>query len=137
MKNNLKFWAVDVFTFASQLILGIAAMIYGLVSNHEFFIPSGIALVSGGIGSLSSLIAYIKRQKNAQPEMFDERADLISSKAASVSFKVTFVALEAALLVSMLPYKMPYYILPFCIGSIMSISFVSYMLARGFYGQRY
>lgn len=137
MKNNLKFWAVDVFTFASQLILGIAAMIYGLVSSHDMFIPIGLAIGCGGIDSLSSLIAYTKRQKNAQPEMFDERADLISSKAASVSFKVTFVALEAALIVSILPYKMPYYVLPFCIGSIMFVSFVSYMLARGFYGQRY
>lgn len=136
MRRNYRFWTVDLFTFISQIILSIVAMIYGLISSHEIFIPIGLALGSGGIGSLSSLISYIKKHKNTQSEMFDERADLISGKATSIAFKITFIALEAAFLISILPYKMPYYVFPFAIGFIMFASAISYLLARQFYGKR-
>lgn len=137
MRKNSRFRVVDIVTFTSQVILGVAAVIFGLITSHEVFIPMGIAIGCGGIGYLSSLIAYTKKQENAHPEMFDERANLISEKAASLSFKATFIALEAALLFSMLPYEMPYYVLPSTIGFLMIVSAISYLLAHRFYRQRY
>lgn len=137
MKNKKNFWSLDVFIFISQLIIGLATMLYGLFLNNEMFIPIGVAIVCGGFGSLYSFNQYRKRQKNSQLEMFDERANLISQRAANVSFKITFVLLEIALIVSILPYKLPNKSLPLIVGSIMFISFFSYITARLFYEQKY
>lgn len=138
MNNNIvKSKKLDICIFVFQIVLGSLSIVLGSVNNKGMFIAMGVAVWCGGIASLMTLLKSAKQYDEDTSEMFDERADFIEGKAATIAFKMTVVCLELIFVFSFIFKSENGNIFSLLVGGVLFIILIIYILMYNWYDKRY